>query len=76
MPKRFNEDMIRPVLIAYFRVGRLYSKIVKPDKAVQLEHLKQSLNAYKVCHTEFDSMCRNLELMNCMAASSPQFNLV
>jgi hypothetical protein len=49
MPARFNEDMIRPALIAYFRMGRLYSKIVTPDKAVQLEHLKQSLNAYTVC---------------------------
>jgi hypothetical protein len=51
MPVRFNEDMIRPVLIAYFRMGRLYSKIVTPDKATQLDHLKQSLNAYKVCRS-------------------------
>ncbi|KDR21661.1 KIF1-binding protein-like protein [Zootermopsis nevadensis] len=47
MPTMFNEDVIRPALIAYFRIGRLYSKIVMPDKAAQLENLKQSLNAYK-----------------------------
>ena len=49
MPTKFSEDLIRPVLIAYFRVGRIYSKIVTPDKAKQLEHLKQSLDSYKVC---------------------------
>jgi hypothetical protein len=48
MPTKFCEDLIRPVLMAYFRVGRLYSKIVTPDKAKQLEHLKQSLDSYKV----------------------------
>jgi hypothetical protein len=48
MPAKFSEDIIRPLLIAYFRVGRLYSKIITPDKAVQLEHLKHSLDAYKV----------------------------
>lgn len=47
MPTKFSEDLIRPVLIAYFRVGRIYSKIVTPDKAKQLEHLKQSLDSYK-----------------------------
>jgi hypothetical protein len=49
MPTRLNEDVLRPALIAYFRVGRLYSKIVTPDKAVQLQYLKQSLDAYQVC---------------------------
>lgn len=49
MPSKFSEDLIRPVLVAYFRVGRLYAKIVTPDKAKQLEHLKQSLDSYKVC---------------------------
>lgn len=53
MPTIFNEDVIRPALIAYFRIGRLYSKIVMPDKAAQLENLKQSLNAYKVCSSLF-----------------------
>ncbi|KAJ4426195.1 hypothetical protein ANN_27004 [Periplaneta americana] len=47
MPNKLSEDLIRPVLIAYFRVGRLYSKIVTPDKAVQLQHLSQSLDSYK-----------------------------
>lgn len=49
LPAKFSEDMIRPVLVAYFRVGRLYAKIVTPDKEKQLEHLKQSLDSYKVC---------------------------
>jgi hypothetical protein len=49
MPARLNEDVLRPALIAYFRVGRLYSKIVTPDKVVQLRYLEQSLDAYQVC---------------------------
>jgi hypothetical protein len=49
MPAKLNEDVLRPALIAYFRVGRLYSKIVTPDKVMQLQYLKQSLDAYQVC---------------------------
>jgi hypothetical protein len=51
MPSRLNEDVLRPALIAYFRVGRLYSKIVTPDKVVQLQYLEQSLAAYQVCRS-------------------------
>jgi hypothetical protein len=52
VPTRLNEDVLRPALVAYFRVGRLYSKIVTPDKVTQLEHLKQSLDAYQVCSSK------------------------
>jgi hypothetical protein len=51
VPTRLNEDVLRPALLAYFRVGRLYSKIVAPDKVMQLQHLKQSLDAYQVCRS-------------------------
>ncbi|PNF37182.1 KIF1-binding protein [Cryptotermes secundus] len=57
MPARLNEDVLRPALIAYFRVGRLYSKIVTPDKVVQLQYLGKSLDAYQF----LVDYCRNDE---------------
>ncbi|XP_015585623.1 KIF1-binding protein homolog [Cephus cinctus] len=45
--KKYSDDMIRPALCTYFHLGRLYNKIVTPDKSLQLENVKNSLNAYK-----------------------------
>lgn len=47
LPDRFSEDVVRPALFAYFLLGRLYYKIITPDKHAQLENLRNSLNAYK-----------------------------
>lgn len=38
--------MVRPVLSAYFHIGRLYNKFITPDKQQQLENVEKSYNAY------------------------------
>lgn len=70
MPARLSEDLIRPTLIAYFRVGRLYSKIVTPDKAVHLQNVKETYEAYKfiVDYCKNDKEAKNqvsVELVVC-----------
>ncbi|XP_071439652.1 KIF-binding protein [Hetaerina americana] len=47
MPKKFDEDTVRPVLLAHFYLGRLHSKIIQPDKKAQLENICESINKYK-----------------------------
>lgn len=42
-----SEELIRPVLVAYFHIGRLYGKIVTPDKRQQLFNAEKSLEAYQ-----------------------------
>ncbi|KAJ9590781.1 hypothetical protein L9F63_016167, partial [Diploptera punctata] len=61
MPVRLSEDLVRPTLIAYFRVGRLYSKIITPDKAAQLQHVQETYEAYKfiVDYCKTDKEARN-----------------
>lgn len=48
MPKEFSADLEHPALIAYFYLGRLYSKLISPDKAIQLENTKKSYEYYKM----------------------------
>ncbi|XP_067009933.1 KIF-binding protein [Anabrus simplex] len=47
MPEELSEELVRPTLIACFHVGRLYGKIIVPDKKGQLENLRHSLEAYQ-----------------------------
>lgn len=47
MPKTFNEETVRPALLAYFYLGRLHSKIIQPDKKAQLENICESIKKYK-----------------------------
>ncbi|KAG8233589.1 hypothetical protein J437_LFUL001000 [Ladona fulva] len=47
MPKTFNEETVRPALLAYFYLGRLHSKIIQPDKRAQLENIRNSIEKYK-----------------------------
>lgn len=42
----YSEEMVRPALCAYFHLGRLYNKFITPDKSIQLENIKKSLEAY------------------------------
>lgn len=42
----FADEMIRPALCTYFHLGRLYNKFITPDKNIQLENVKKSLEAY------------------------------
>ncbi|XP_032456540.1 KIF-binding protein [Nasonia vitripennis] len=44
--EKFSEDLVRPVLCTYFHLGRLYNKFIIPDKQLQLENVKKSLDAY------------------------------
>ncbi|XP_058808356.1 KIF-binding protein [Phymastichus coffea] len=43
---KFTDDLVRPTLCAYFHLGRLYNKFITPDKKLQVDNLKKSLDAY------------------------------
>ncbi|XP_030828534.1 KIF1-binding protein homolog isoform X1 [Strongylocentrotus purpuratus] len=47
LPDKFESDVLRPVLVAYFCVGRLYSKFVTPSPPERLDYLQLSLDSYK-----------------------------
>lgn len=47
-PKVIEEDLIRPTLNAYFHIGRLYGKFIFPDKMLQHQNIKKSVEAYQV----------------------------
>ncbi|XP_072173912.1 KIF-binding protein-like [Diadema setosum] len=47
LPEKFEDDVLRPVLVAYFCMGRLYSKFITPHTQQRLDNLQQSLNHYK-----------------------------
>lgn len=47
MPETFDEDLVRPALIAHFHVARLYSKIICGDKQRKVEYIKKSLDIYR-----------------------------
>lgn len=46
-PETFADDVVRPALVAYFRLGSLYSKIRVSETAKQLEYLSKSEECYK-----------------------------
>ncbi|KAK9297234.1 hypothetical protein QLX08_008969 [Tetragonisca angustula] len=45
--EEFPDEVMQPALFSYFHLGRLYNKIITPDKAIQLQNTQQSINAYK-----------------------------
>lgn len=47
LPTKFESDVLRPVLVAYFCIGRLYSKFITPSNAERLANLQHSLEHYK-----------------------------
>ncbi|XP_063952725.1 KIF-binding protein-like [Lytechinus pictus] len=47
LPEKFESDVLRPVLVAYFCIGRLYSKFVTPSPPERLDYLQLSLDNYK-----------------------------
>ncbi|XP_051162908.1 KIF-binding protein [Leptopilina boulardi] len=59
---KFPDEMIRPVLSAYFHCGRLYNKFITPDKQQQLENVQKSYSAYSflVNYCERDSNAKDL----------------
>ncbi|OAD62954.1 KIF1-binding protein like protein [Eufriesea mexicana] len=46
-PEQFSNELVQPALFSYFHLGRLYNKIITPDKTIQLENMQNSYNAYK-----------------------------
>jgi len=58
LPEKFDEDTVRPALVAHFYIARLYSKIICADKQTKVENLKKSLHIHqylvKYCDTHPD----------------------
>ena len=47
MPDKFPEDSVRPALVAWFHLGRLWSKIVDNSNEGQANYLMKSVYYYK-----------------------------
>lgn len=45
-PEKLEEDVLRPALVAHFRMARLYSKLICSLPSAQLENLNKSLDSY------------------------------
>ncbi|XP_012166936.3 KIF-binding protein [Bombus terrestris] len=45
--QEFPDEIMQPALFSYFHLGRLYNKIISPDKNIQLQNTQQSINAYR-----------------------------
>ncbi|XP_052469100.1 KIF-binding protein-like isoform X2 [Carassius gibelio] len=45
-PEKLEDDLLRPALVAKFRVARLQSKLISSNLAAQLENLNHSLESY------------------------------
>ncbi|KAM4602378.1 KIF-binding protein [Polymixia lowei] len=46
-PERLEEEVLRPALVARFRVARLYSRLICPGTTTQIDNLNKSLDSYK-----------------------------
>ncbi|XP_063333255.1 KIF-binding protein [Pelmatolapia mariae] len=46
-PERLEEEVLRPALVARFRVARLHSRLISTSPTVQLDNLNKSLENYK-----------------------------
>ncbi|KAG7482523.1 KIF1-binding protein [Solea senegalensis] len=47
IPEHLEEEVLRPALVARFRVGRLHSRLISSSPSAQLENLNNSLENYK-----------------------------
>ncbi|XP_034536661.1 KIF-binding protein [Notolabrus celidotus] len=47
VPEHLEEEVLRPALVARFRVARLHSRLISSVPSVQLENLNRSLEHYK-----------------------------
>lgn len=45
-PEKLEEDVLRPALVARFRMARLYSKLICSAPSAQLENLSKALDNY------------------------------
>lgn len=48
MPKKFPEESVRPILVAYFHIGRLWSKMMSISVPEKIRDVTNSLENYKV----------------------------
>lgn len=48
LPTTLATDELEPIMFAYFQIGRLYYKIMTPDKQLQISHTKNSLKYYQM----------------------------
>ncbi|KXJ82756.1 hypothetical protein RP20_CCG011376 [Aedes albopictus] len=46
IPAGIDEAELQPVLFAYFHIGRLYYKVITPDKKMQLANVQNSFRYY------------------------------
>ncbi|TKS69999.1 KIF1-binding protein -like protein [Collichthys lucidus] len=47
VPEHLEEEVLRPALVARFRVARLHSRLISPLPSAQLDNLNKSLENYK-----------------------------
>lgn len=45
--QEFPDEVMQPALFSYFHLGRLYNKMITPDKTIQIKNMQNSINAYK-----------------------------
>ncbi|XP_055546055.1 KIF-binding protein [Wyeomyia smithii] len=46
IPPGIDESELQPILFAFFHIGRLYYKVITPDKRLQLTNVKNSFRYY------------------------------
>ncbi|KAK7060072.1 hypothetical protein SK128_008486 [Halocaridina rubra] len=61
-PEQYSEDSVRPALIAWFHLGRLWSKLVSSNPQSKLQNIAQSLQNYKrvVDYCERNPECQSI----------------
>ena len=47
VPEHLEEEVLRPALVARFRVARLYSKLMCSTPSAQLDNINKALENYK-----------------------------
>ncbi|XP_068204500.1 KIF-binding protein-like [Palaemon carinicauda] len=46
-PEKYSEDSVRPALVAWFHLGRLWSKLISTNQQSKIQNIAQSLQNYK-----------------------------
>lgn len=62
-PEKMEEDVVRPALVARFRMARLYSKLICSLPSAQLENLNKALDNYMYEEPIVHIFCRLMEIM-------------
>lgn len=48
LPDKIQAELVRPVLLAFFYLGKLYREIISPSKEIQMGNLNSSIESYQV----------------------------